>query len=75
MPSIKVTRTRDSDAEDHLTSLEEKGAMAATRRDAVHLRSLALMAGAVKAQWPTSGTELPLHAIMATNFTPKTAEA
>merc|ERR1712109_124193 len=75
MPSTKATRTRDIDAEDALTTLEEKGVMAAIRESAAILRSLAPMAGAVKALWPMNSTELPLHATMALNFTPKTAKA
>merc|ERR1712241_795588 len=75
MPSTKATKTRDIDAEDDLTTSEEKGVMAAIRESAAILKSLAPMAGAVKAPWPMNSTELPLHATMALNFTPKTAEA
>merc|ERR1711899_108496 len=75
MPSTKATRTRDIDAEDDLTSSEEKGVMAAIRESAKILRSLAPMAGAVEALCAMNSTELPLHATMALNFTPKTAEA
>merc|ERR1712223_1269492 len=74
-PSTKATRTRDIDAEDDLTTSEEKDVMAAIRESAAILRSLAPMAGAVKALWPMNSTELPLHASIALNFTPKTAEA
>merc|ERR1712109_127495 len=74
-PSTKATRTRDIDAEDDLTTSEEKDVMAAIRESAAILRSLAPMAGAVKALWPMNSTELPLYATMALNFTPKTAEA
>merc|ERR1712156_525439 len=74
-PSTKATRTRDTDAEDDPTTSEEKGVMAAIRESAAILRSLAPMAGAVKALWPMNSTELPLHATIALNFTPKTAEA
>ena len=49
MPSTKATRTRDIDAEDDLTSLEERDVMAAIRESAKILRSLAPMAGAVEA--------------------------
>merc|ERR1712223_2299121 len=74
-PSTKATRTRDIDAEDDLTTSEEKDVMAAIRESAAILRSLAPMAGAVKALWPMNSTELPLYASIALNFTPKTAEA
>ena len=75
MPSTKATRTRDIDAEDDLTSSEEKGVMAAIRESAKILRSLAPMAGAVVALCAMNSSELPLQATMALNFTPKTAEA
>ena len=68
MPSTKATRTRNIDAEDNLTSSEEKGVMAAVREFAAMLRSLAPMAGAVKALWLTNSTELPLHATLALKF-------
>merc|ERR1712156_829689 len=74
-PSTKTTRTRDIDAEDDLTTSAEKGVMAAIRESAAILKSLEPMAGAVKALWPMNSTELPLHATIALNFTPKTAEA
>merc|ERR1712156_1363587 len=74
-PSTKATRTRDIDAEDDLTTSAEKGVMAAIRESAAILKSLEPMAGAVKALWPMNSTELPLHATIALNFTPKTAEA
>merc|ERR1712223_1553953 len=75
MLSTKATRTRDIDAEDDLTSSEERDVMAAIRESAKILRSLAPMAGAVEALCVMNSTELPLHAKMALNFTPKTAEA
>merc|ERR1712223_1703297 len=64
MPSTKATRTRDIDAEDALTTSEEKGVMAAIRDSAAILRSLAPMAGAVKALWPMNSTELPRALMM-----------
>merc|ERR1712241_203285 len=59
MPSTKATRTRDIDAEEDLTTSEEKGVMAAIRESAAILRSLAPMAGAVKALWLMNSSELP----------------
>ena len=75
MPFTKATRTRDIDAEDHQTSLEDIGVTAADRESAAMLRRLALMAGAVRARWRMNGTELPLRAKITLNFRPKTAEA